>query len=106
MPRWVIRDPADADIDEIADFIAQDTLDAGRRFYDAVWHDLQRLAEMPRMGARRRSSQPRLVNLRSWPVSGYRNYLILYLASDDGIEVLRIIHGARDVDRIVRQLRP
>jgi plasmid stabilization system protein ParE len=38
-------------------------------------------------------------------VSGYRNYLIFYLASDSGIDVLRVFHGARDVDRLIRRLR-
>ena len=103
MARLIIRGEADADIDDIAQFIARDNLEAGRRFYDAVLHDFQLLAAMPRMGAKRHAHDPKLKNLRSWPVGGYRNYLIFYLAMEDGIDVLRILHGARDVDRIIRR---
>ena len=101
MARLIVREKADADIDEIAQFIANDNLDAGRGFYDAVLHDLQQLAAMPRMGAKRHARDPKLKDLRSWPVGGYRNYLIFYLALDDGIDVLRVLHGSRDVDRII-----
>lgn len=67
MGRLLIRPDADADIDAIAQFIADDNLDAGRRFYDAVAHDLLLLADNPRMGARRRSANPKLKQLRSCP---------------------------------------
>ena len=36
MARLIVRDDADADIDDIAHFIARDNAEAGRRFYDAV----------------------------------------------------------------------
>jgi toxin ParE1/3/4 len=104
MARLIVRDDADADIDDIAHFIARDNAEAGRRFYDAVLHDFRRLVAMPRIGAKRHARHPQLKNLRSWPIGGYRNYLILYLALDDGIDVLRIVHGARDVERIIESL--
>ena len=103
MGRLDIRAEADADIDDIARFIATDDLEAGKRFYDAVAHDLLQLADNPRMGARRRAGDPALRDLRSWPVSGYRNYLIFYLAGDPGIDVLRVMHGARDVERLMKR---
>jgi toxin ParE1/3/4 len=103
MARLSIRALADEDIDVIARFIARDNLDAGRRFYDAVAHDLDLLASNPRMGARRISRDPRLKDLRSWPVSGYRKYLVFYLAMDDGIDVVRVFHGARDIDRLMER---
>lgn len=101
MPRIVLRERAEADIDEIADTIARRNLAAGRGFYDAILADLQQLSAMPRMGARRRAKTPTLKGLRSWPVGGYRNYLIFYFPIDNGIDVLRVLHGAREVDRII-----
>ena len=101
MGRLLIRADADADIDAIAQFIADDNLDAGRRFYDAVAHDLLLLADNPRMGARRRSQNVKLKELRSWPLSGFRNYLVFYIPLENGIDVLRVLHGARDADRVV-----
>jgi toxin ParE1/3/4 len=32
-----------------------------------------------------------------WPVG---KYLILYRAAADGIEVVRVVHGARDLERV------
>ena len=101
MARLVVREEAD-----IARFIARDNLDAGRGFYDAILHELQLLASMPRVGATRHARHPGLRNLRSWPVGGFQNYLIFYLALDDGIDVLRVFHGARDVDRIIARINP
>jgi toxin ParE1/3/4 len=101
MARLTIRRRADDDIDAIARFIARDNLDAGMRFYDAVAHDLLLLAENPGIGARRTVREPKLKDLRSWPVSGYRNYLVFYLAMGDGIDVVRVFHGARDIDRLI-----
>ena len=101
MARLTIRAQAYDDIDAIAHAIAKDNLEAGKRFYDAVEHDIPLLAANPRMGARRSARDPRLKDLRLWPVGGYRKYLIFYLATGDGIDVLRVLHGARDVDRIM-----
>ncbi|HZN69128.1 MAG TPA: type II toxin-antitoxin system RelE/ParE family toxin [Tepidisphaeraceae bacterium] len=81
--------------------MARDNLEAGKRFYDAVLHDMLQLSAMPGMGGQRPSPNPRLKGLRSWPIRGYRNFLIFYLPIENGIDVLRILHGARDVDRVI-----
>jgi plasmid stabilization system protein ParE len=47
MGRLVIRAEADEDIDDIARFIARNDLEAGKRFYDAVAHDVLLLADNP-----------------------------------------------------------
>ncbi|HUB25377.1 MAG TPA: type II toxin-antitoxin system RelE/ParE family toxin [Tepidisphaeraceae bacterium] len=49
-----------------------------------------------------RDDHPRLVSVRSWRVKGFPNYLILYEPVDDGILVLAIIHGARDLERFLK----
>lgn len=55
------------------------------------------------MGARRQSRNSKLKDLRSWPISGYRNYLVFYIALDREIDVLRVVHGARDVDQLIER---
>jgi toxin ParE1/3/4 len=35
-------------------------------------------------------------------VKDFENYLVFYRSTDVGIEVLRVLHGARDVDAIVQ----
>jgi toxin ParE1/3/4 len=48
-------------------------------------------------------SADRLSTLRQWPIRGFENYLIFYLPTEAGIDVLRVLHGARDIDRILRE---
>lgn len=100
--RVVLRADAEADIESISDYIAADSLDSARRFRSVIRTECQALAEMPGMGARRDFDNPRLANVRSWPVKGFRNYLIFYRGIEGGIEVLRILHGARNIERLFR----
>jgi len=95
----VILPQADQDIDNAFLYIARDNLDAAIRFLVAVRADARRLAEMPGMGATREFENPQIRGVKFWPVAGFRNYLIFYRPTADGIEALRVIHGARDIDR-------
>jgi toxin ParE1/3/4 len=54
------------------------------------------------MGEPRESANPRLASLRVWPIVGFPNHLIFYRPIDGGIEVIRVLHGARDVDRVLK----
>lgn len=99
MSRRVRRNPrVKRDILDLARYIARDNLDAGLKFFDAVEQTLLKLAEMPGMGALRGFENPKFSDVRSWSVDGFRNYLIFYRKTPGGIEVIRVIHGARDID--------
>jgi toxin ParE1/3/4 len=100
--KCILLDAADDDLSDAFNYIARDSLDAAKRFLDAVRQDAQRLTEMPGIGALRDFARPDLKDVRSWPVSGFRNFLIFYRPIDDGIEVIRVVHGARDLDRLFR----
>ncbi len=39
---------------------------------------------------------------RVW-VTGFEKILILYRSIEDGIEVLRVVHGSRNVKRLLRR---
>jgi toxin ParE1/3/4 len=99
--RLRVRPAADADIDEIARRIARDNLAAAQRFDDAVWDAFEKLGGMPGIGAIREIDNVRLRGLRSWVITGFDQYLILYLPIERGIEVVRVLHGARDVNAIL-----
>lgn len=99
MRRSVILPEADKDIDDSFLYIARDSLDSAIRFLVAVRADARQLAQMPGMGARREFARADLKGVRFWPVSGFRNFLIFYRPIEDGIEVLRVIHGARNIER-------
>ena len=81
-------------------YIGENNLPAAKRFLKAVAEDLQNLAAMPGMGRMREFKRPDLHGVRSWPVGGFENYLIFYEATEDRLTVLRVLHGARDINRI------
>jgi toxin ParE1/3/4 len=100
--RVIIRDVAEAEIDQIARYLVQQgSLSIGLRFYDAVDNSCRLLAPMPRLGKQRIAIDPSLAGLRSWSVKGFRKYLIFYLPLKDGIEVLHVMHGSRDLPRVI-----
>ena len=91
----VLRRPdAEADLDEIWLYIAQDDPNAADRFLDLIEERCQLLAENPLMGRSRPELAPRL---RSFPV---RNYVIFYVPISNGIEIVRVASGFRDIDAL------
>ena len=40
----------------------------------------------------------RLARIRIWPIRGFDKILIIYATERTGIDVLRVVHGARDLD--------
>jgi len=94
----IIRSPeADADIYEAAAYIASNNLDAAIRWIDTIDEKLRLLAEFPGLGTAR-EELGRAV--RSLPVG---NYLIFYRQANDGIEVVRVLHGARNLRQFFRR---
>ena len=91
---------ADADIDRHFDYLAERSVEVGLRFLRAVTQSLEDLALMPGIGARRDYHNPDLVGLRMSPVTRFENYLIFYLTTEDSIHVVRVLHGAQDIERI------
>ncbi|HSU66087.1 MAG TPA: type II toxin-antitoxin system RelE/ParE family toxin [Tepidisphaeraceae bacterium] len=102
--RVLVRPQAEDEIDEIARYIALRNLDAGKAFYDAIENALKLLAEHPGVGALRQVKNPKLHGLRSWPLTGYRNYLVFYLPlPSGGVEVLHVLHGARSFGELLER---
>ena len=103
MARLVVRPQAEEDVDAISATIAQDNLDAALRFFDRVQESFEFLAEWPQVGTRRRTRDATLRGLRSYPIRGYRTYLVFYLPlPEGGVEIVHVIHGARDLPAALR----
>ena len=90
----------DADLYEIAIYIAEDSPQSALRFLEAAEATLKELAAMPGMGRPRKFKTARLENVRSWRIEGFRNYLVFYHPTMDGIEVIRVLHGGRDIETL------
>ena len=96
-----IRPQADSDFVEIAEYIGEDSLDAAIRFLAAARRAMEFLTTTPMAGPEYPVTNPRLAGLRKWGVKDFPNYLIFYRIRADAIEVLRVIHGARDIPTIL-----
>ncbi len=100
----IVHDDARFDAIDIAYEIAEDNLGAADRFADALDDAYSQLAELPGMGARRDYSNPKLTGMRMLPVPGFRNHLIFYRASETELQILRVLHGARDIESIFKEV--
>lgn len=72
--------------------------DASERLLTASENAFSRLAEMPGLGVAYSFAFGSQVGLRRWPVPGFRNYLVFYRPTGTGVEIVRVLHGARDID--------
>lgn len=94
----ILKKPlAEADLLDIWNFIANDRWEKADRLLEKIDSQLKILASNPGMGRKRDSLAP---NLRSFPVG---NYLIFYRPINEGIEVIRILHGARDIPSLFEE---
>ncbi|WP_235578386.1 type II toxin-antitoxin system RelE/ParE family toxin [Pseudorhodoferax sp. Leaf267] len=87
------RPLAYADLADIWSYIADDSEQQADLFLDMLDVRLALLATQPEMGRERPELAPRL---RAFPV---KRYVVFYRPMRDGIEVLRVLHSARDVTR-------
>lgn len=78
------------DLDDIWDYVAHDDVDAADRVIDGITGASRRLADFPECGPARPDIAPGVRSL----IAG--RYLLLYRVGDV-VEVVRVIHGARDI---------
>ena len=101
MAESVLRKPdVRRDLVDYAEHISRDSLDAALRFLDAAESTFKFLAENREVGQLCRFPQPELAGLRVWPIERFGNYLVFYQPTDDGVEVWRVLHGARDIEAL------
>ena len=91
MSLLVISPEAEEDLLEIWLYIAQDSPDNADAFIDRIERCGQELAVNPGMGVERSGLAD---SLKSFPVG---NYILFYRIAAYGVELVRVLHGARDL---------
>ena len=100
--RYSIRPKADEDLEQQALYFAtRASPETGHRFLVAAHETFTLLATRPNIGWHPRLQMPELASLRVFPVSGFRRMLIFYNPTEQGVEVLRVVHGSRDLLRVL-----
>ena len=79
------------DLIEIRDHVAADNPAAADALLDRIDDACSRLNEHPRLGPARDDIRPGLRYL----IVG--DYVVLYRLLDDGVEIVRVVHGRRDL---------
>lgn len=96
MPVILKRPRARSDLAEIWDYIADDSEARADAFVESIDQEFQLLATRPNMG---RVRDELAKGLRSFPVG---RYIIFYRPISEGIEVIRVLHGSRDLETVFR----
>jgi toxin ParE1/3/4 len=99
-PTLHLRPLATADIDHAAAWLFDENPGAAARFLDATEAAFGLLLEQPGIGSLRYAHLLSDVTLRVWPVEGFP-WSIFYLHRADTIEVLRVLHQARDLPAVL-----
>jgi toxin ParE1/3/4 len=84
------------DIEDIWEYIARDSVRAARRVRLGLLAACRRLAQHPGLGHRREDLTDKSVLF--WPVY---SYFIIYNPATEPLEIVRILHGAQDIPRLL-----
>jgi toxin ParE1/3/4 len=102
--RYVVRPKADQDLDEQAYYYGTEASpEVGHRFLIAAHDTFTLLATQPEMGWRSRVKHPGLEELRVFRVNGFERILILYRPHPEGVDILRVVHGSRNLQAFFRR---
>jgi len=97
----VVRPVAERDLDEQAEYLAvQRSVEVSVRFYHAAEDTFQLLANQPEIGRRAEYRSPLLSGMRTFPMKRFPKHLVFYRPLEDGVEIIRVLHGARDIESL------
>jgi|SRR5580693_359916 toxin ParE1/3/4 len=97
-----LTDAAASDIQEQAGWYEQRADRAlARRWENGVTVALTRIERNPRSGAKCAFRPDELQGIRRMSIAGFPRHLIFYRAEKKEIRILRIIHGARDIESLL-----
>jgi toxin ParE1/3/4 len=92
--KLLVKSPVWDDLREIGLRIAEENPDAADRFLTSAKESFDLLTRHPRIGRLRSFSA---AGVRSWVIPDFQNYLIFYLPTGAEVQILAVLHGARDL---------
>ena len=96
-PRYQLTPRAQRNVEQITDFIAEDSVEAALRVHDALEEAFRHLADMPAMGHTREDLTERPVKF--WSVY---SYLVVYDTASSPLTIIAVLHGARNVEHLLK----
>jgi toxin ParE1/3/4 len=98
-PGWEESEFVYCDLQDVARFIKRQNPTAARAFLEAAYDAFEFLVRNP--GAGRRRGDLGFPEVRSWRIEAFRRILVFYKETPDRIQILRVLHGARDLRHVL-----
>jgi len=100
----LVRRAAERDLDEQAEYLAiQGNVERALRFYRAAEVTFELLASRPWIGKVNQFRSRFLTNVRTFSLKGFPKHLVFYLPIEHGVEIIRVLHGARDLEILLQE---
>ncbi|MTJ28487.1 type II toxin-antitoxin system RelE/ParE family toxin [Aphanizomenon sp. UHCC 0183] len=97
----IVRNRATQDIRQQANYIlVNGNRESGEKFLEFVEYAFAQLAITPNMG-KVVSSLSDMGTIRQWWIKNFKDYLIFYKVQEEQVEILRVLHGARDLEDLL-----
>ena len=98
------RPPANRARQDLIDIYRYFAREAGvrtaSRFFAQARATFKRLAGQPHLGTRYEAENPAFAEVRYFPISRFKKYLVFDLPAARGVDIARVLHGARDIHGI------
>lgn len=98
----IVRRRALEDVLEIFERIAVDQPEAAVRFERSFRRQCEMLIAFPYSGRAREFRGRAVRGLRSVPLTDFTSWLVFYRVRRDAVDVVRVLHGARDLRRALK----
>ncbi len=90
--KFLLTSQAEKDLNDIWDYIAEDSIDNAGRVCEELHQAFIKLSEMPEIGHVREDLADK--RHRFWPVF---SYLVVYRPNTEPLQIVAIVHGAREL---------
>jgi toxin ParE1/3/4 len=98
MHRHIIRsEKAFRDLDHLASYIQKDSPETAVRFLHAAEACFDLIAQIPEGGTLLNFGRFRDSGIHVRTIKGFENHLVFYRPSETSVEIIRVLHGARDL---------
>ncbi|MFO0967347.1 MAG: type II toxin-antitoxin system RelE/ParE family toxin [Gemmataceae bacterium] len=102
MSRIIVRSPrTEADLEEILDYLGRQSAQLAYRFLRMAETTFAFLAKSSDPGSPFDGAEPRLANLRYWPIKRFPNHLVFFRTTETELQIVRVLHGARNLEAIL-----
>jgi toxin ParE1/3/4 len=100
--RPTILPEAAADLEQQERYFGEQAgIDLVIEFAGAARRTFAFLAINPNIGAPYPSKAADMAGLRVWKIDGFPKHLVFYRATEDRLEIVRVMHGHRQIDQIL-----